>query len=264
MKKCISFVSVICIISAVFLFSINVSAYTEVSLSADEDIKIEGAFNIYLSVSSDIDIGVFRLEVYFDSEKLDFKSAKINIDRKNEYMKYNISDNKVIIIYMNKTSSKSENLNDIVKLRFSPKSQNLTEEYEFSSFIYEIGDKNANQIECADSPVLLLKVSESGSKYETSTENTDLIQNSKSVSDNSAESSFTDMKKNISDNNASESSSVSEINQYSLSDGDTNIEFRRDKFYIYILAGIGFIVALTAAFKLGSRNSRRKSDENND
>lgn len=251
MRRFIFCIIVFCIFTAVFSVDIYASENVRFSFKADENIKAGKTFSIYLSAVSDDNIGVFRISISFDSEKLEFKSAEINDSNKNEYMKYSTVEDEITVIYMNNTSADSKNLNDIIKLKFSPKSSD-TSVYKFKSFLYEIGNKDAEPLECDEMPMISVEVSESGSLFEISAINDEPVPSSEV--DFQEESEETKSKP---DTSTEENSLTSKVNEYSLSSNNADITFRQDSFYIYMLIGLAVIVAIAVSFKLGAKSGRK-------
>ena len=266
MKKYFAFITII--FAVFFVLSTDVSAVEDVrfSLKTDENIKTGQTFNLYLSADSNTDIGVFRISVEFDDELLTFKSARLADEYKDHYMKYEMHENRIIIIYMNDTQSPLRSLKDCIKLRFSPLNSE-SEIYIFKTSLYETGDINANPLECNEMPALSLKVTQNGSNTDVSyskitSEPQGEIPKNKISSINTDNTEKSNSR--ISDNTISAQYSMPENHEYSLSENDSDISFRQD--YFYFIAGVVILIAVVAivSFKLGARNKYSDNTDKNE
>lgn len=265
MKKYFAFVMVL--IEMLVFCSVGVSALDNIrfSLGTDENIKSGQAFNMYISADSNKNIGVFRISVEFDDEVLDFKSAVLTEEYKDNYMKYEKNGNRIIIVYMNDTPYPSNTLKNCIKLRFAPFSPD-SENYIIQTSLYEAGDEHANPFECTEMPTLSLIVSENGSYADVSYSDTSYTQQSDVyVSRASALNSDKETENSDITQNSQNTSipSLPENHEYSLSENESDINFKQD--YFYFIAGAIILVAVVAvtAFKLGARNKYSDSDDKN-
>ena len=103
----------------------------------DDELKPEKAFDIYLSVISEYEIGCCRIGFSYSQSELELKNISVKDKSENDILYYNDTDGKADIIYM------SENRHDIV-LRFAPK--NAAETYDFEAFLYEACDRDGNYL----------------------------------------------------------------------------------------------------------------------
>lgn len=253
LKKSISFITLLLLFTTLFSIS-SFAADARFSLKSDDNIKPGKAFNIYLSVSCSTEIGIFRTAIYFDSDKLEFKSAELYNKSGDEYFKYNIDGNKIILVYMSDTNTDSSVLTDIIKLRFSPKSTECAD-YKFECDVYEIGDKDAALIESYEPSVFFLSVSDNGSTSQETVKN----QGSSSVSDNVSEYSYKDSYKesdNLESNTENEESNTDNNNEYSLSNHSENITMQQDNFSAFVGIAILFVIVAVVFYSIGSKKRK--------
>ena len=252
LKKSISFITLLLLLMTIFSiysFATNV----EFSLRADDNIKPGKAFNIYMSVSCSPEIGVFRAAVYFDSEMLEFKSAELYNKSSNEYLKYNVENNKIILIYMSDTDTDSTVLNDIIKLKFSPKSSECAD-YIFESEIYEAGDKNSVLLDCKEMPVLFLSVSDNGSTSQGTVKNQ--ASSLDSMSENNYQDSYSEPN-DFESNTESNESNLDNNHEYSLSKHDESITMQEDSFGAFAGIAILFVIVSATSYLIGTKKRKK-------
>lgn len=247
-KKHILFIAILLVFISI---SLSVSAASaEFSLKADDGIKAGQPFNIYFSVSCDTDIGFFRTAIYFDSEKLELKSVELIGKNENEYFKYAVSGNKIIIIYLSNEYLKSGESNNTIKIRFSPKKDG-SQNYRFGFDVYEVGDKDSKMLDFYEFPELFLSVWDGKEESEIVSGNiysSVLGEMSKDDSLYSYSGSITSADENPT------SSRLQQDNEYSLLKENEDIEFRNDNF----LASVGVVVLIAAVAVISFRLGRRK------
>ena len=128
------------VLTVFFLISPKVyAAWDEVSLSMhiDDELKPEKAFNIYLSVISEYDIGCCRIGFSYNEKDLELKNVFLENKNKGDTLYYSDCKGQTDIIYM------PENMQDII-LRFAPKDQ--AETYDLKAFLYEVCDRDGNYL----------------------------------------------------------------------------------------------------------------------
>ncbi len=132
----------IVILALAIFCMITMRAYaqsSEVTLSMHiaDDVKQNKAFNMYLSLNSDVDIGACRINISYDKDKLELKNISLEEKSEDDVLYYNDNAGKADIIYM------PEVMQDIV-IRFKPKGS--FEKYDFETFLYEVCDKEGNYL----------------------------------------------------------------------------------------------------------------------
>lgn len=261
-------VSLIVFIGVFLLITLNVSAAEQIefSLRADESIKPGKDFNIFLSAKSNTDIGVFRICVEFDGNRLVPKSPELSNEYKGQYIKSEIYKDRMILIYMNSTEKSSSFLKDCIKFRFSliDREDTGNAKYFFKTYLYESGDKNATEFKCCEMPVLSLNITQSGSSFEVSSEQIPEKYNSQNKA--SEESHIYNNSTDVSELQAVQNSLQYENHEYSISDSNSDITFKQDYFYFFAGAIILIVGIAVTAFKLGAKNKSADNvskDKNN-
>lgn len=293
------FFSLFFVLMFVFMFSIeffNIKAFAAesiyFSLSADENIKFGKAFNIFLTFSSNADIGALRASVDYDSDFLTISSAELQDKEENDYFSYEINDDTVVFVYTNHNNSVHTKT---VKLRVK-QNQSANMQYIFTAGFYEAIDKELNEIKCSSVPRISVNsgqaeiISDTEKAYENSfqskynnqnnqnsqnnkinpsnqnNQTPNLIQNSSENSEiitakpraNTSVEQRNQSNIPIDDNISISESESSILNEYSLSQNTNNSENEISIIFLFIGFGVLIILAMTAAFKYGERTARYK------
>lgn len=127
-------------LSIFFIFAPRVyAAHDEVTLSMhlEDELKPEKAFDIYLSVVSEYEIGCCRIGFSYSESELELKNISAENKSESDILYYSDKDGKADIIYL------PDGISDIV-LRFAPKGS--VEKYDFEAFLYEVCDREGNYL----------------------------------------------------------------------------------------------------------------------
>lgn len=127
-------------LSIFFIFATRVyAAHDEVTLSMhlEDELKPEKAFDIYLSVVSEYEIGCCRIGFSYSESELELKNISVENKSESDILYYSDKDGKADIIYL------PDGISDIV-LRFAPKGS--AEKYDFEAFLYEVCDREGNYL----------------------------------------------------------------------------------------------------------------------
>lgn len=128
------------VLTVFFLFAPTVYAANDevtMSMHLEDELKPEKAFDIYISVESEYEIGCCRIGFSYSNSELDLKNVSLADKNDGDIFYYNDKGGQADIIYM------PENIGDIV-LRFAPKKS--AEQYDFETFLYEVCDCEGNYL----------------------------------------------------------------------------------------------------------------------
>lgn len=162
MKKFIYITIVITIIcNLLFVNNINVYAVSEevVYFELQQETKVTNNrlfnINVYASSSTDLLIGVFSMDIYYDANSLEFKGISCSDDKvKIKYSEKNPGSIK--LIYLNSNGQNiSSNENILFSLNFKTLSNNNSD---LSASVYQLADVNANWITAEKTNTLNIEV----------------------------------------------------------------------------------------------------------
>lgn len=247
MKKLTACILMITIFLA--CFSSNTFASDSISawFSLKEEIKYGKSFYLYLSISSDTDMGAVQGNIAYDAQKLKLSDISLENKQYGDYFSYGDSDGSIEFIYMSKADS---SFRKMIQLKFTPISDDEGS-FSFSAAIAQALDKNSDPIGILHIPELTAEAirndkSVSGAGSVSVTEKTE-----SSVKQPSSGSSQKNSGSEGSKSESSESESRdSEIKEYSIVFED-NTDNSFDNAILIVGMAAALAVTFAVAFRFG-------------
>ncbi len=166
-KRLLSILIVFVIFISIGTITVFAKSNIDMSLSAEENIKPGKAFNVFLNISDNKNLGAVYVSLIYDCKKLKLKSCIIENKTSEDYLKYNDTEGEIKLIYMIKSRPSNES---IIKFRFEPYQSEETT-YHFSSEFYEAVNFKQEKAICLSVPDLAISVSQNGSEITQKTTN---------------------------------------------------------------------------------------------
>ena len=257
MKKLTACILMITIFLACFSSNTFALGSISASFSLKDEIKYGKSFYLYLSISSDTDMGAVQGNIAYDAQKLKLSDISLENKQYGDYFRYGDSDGSIEFIYMSKADS---SFGKMIKLKFTPISDDEGS-FSFSATIAQALDKNSDPIRILHIPEFTAEAirndeSVSGAGAVSVTEKIE-----SSVKQPSSESS----KKNPVKNSGSEGSKSesgesesrdSEIKEYSIVFED-NTDSSFDNTILIVGMAAALAVTFAVAFRFGRHSGRK-------